>query len=390
MLARPEAGGHLVAFAGARTADLMGLSIRLAGFDIRDSLHWIYGSGFPKSADVAKAIDKAGGASPRMQAAVLLQARERAGLTREQVAEQIGCKASSIHNWENGRARAAGRDVEFITPSAEYRERLADLLGYSADERRIVAAAGERRGDGTVIGLGHSGAQYGPPSTELAQRWSGWGTALKPAHEPIALARKPLAGTVAGNVLQHGTGALNVDGCRVAGSDAPAGRIRHGGGSNAVYAQDEWTFANAANMGSPMAAGRWPANVLLAHQPLLDDDGQIVGDACAGGCVPGCPVADMDRQSGVTTSSGGSGPASGRPGQTVYGTYGVRQGANAGGLGDTGGASRFFPVFRYEAKASASERPKIVRKVMRLRPGLSDEERAYVLEELKKAGIDVA
>src|SRR5690606_36027708 len=208
-------GGHLVAFGGTRTYHRLACAIEDAGFEVRDSLHWIYGSGFPKSYDVGKAIDQAGGSSPAEQSAVLRTARERAGLTRDQVAAAVGCTTSSVRDWEEGRARGAGRPVEHIVPSAQYRARLADLLGYTADERAIAGVRTDRRGDGTVIGLGHSGVEYGRPVTKEAVRWDGWGTALKPAHEPIVLARKPLAGTVAVNVLEYGTGAIHIGACRV-------------------------------------------------------------------------------------------------------------------------------------------------------------------------------
>jgi DNA modification methylase len=143
-------GGHLLAFSGSRTYHRMAVAIEDAGFQIRDQIMWLYGSGFPKSLDVSKAIDKA------------------AGATREVVGETIrGAQSEST-----GRYGAWG---EGITPTA--------------------------------------------PATPEAQQWAGWGTALKPAHEPIVLARKPLIGTVAANVLEHGTGGLNIDGSRVGTDD---------------------------------------------------------------------------------------------------------------------------------------------------------------------------
>src|SRR5690606_13731385 len=193
-------GGHMLAFGGSRTWHRLAVAVEDAGFEIRDSIAWLYGSGFPKSLDVSKAIDKAGGASPEVQSRVLREARERSGLSREEVARRVGCTASSVRDWEEGRARATGRPVEFITPSPAYRDALASLLGYTADERRIVGARSDRREDGTVIGLGHSGVEYGGASTPEAERWQGWGTALKPAFEPIVVGRKPLDGTVAANV----------------------------------------------------------------------------------------------------------------------------------------------------------------------------------------------
>jgi site-specific DNA-methyltransferase (adenine-specific) len=199
-------GGHAVVFAGSRTVDLMGLALRIAGFEIRDSLQWLYGSGFPKSLDVSKAIDE-------------------------------------------------------VTPEAA--------------------------------------------------EWQGWGTALKPGHESIILARKPLSGTVAATVLEHGTGALNVDGCRVGNSKrTPYASPRDVVAATWCPVNDSDPTARHLNRKPPSRAddsgqdphiGRWPANVILDEE--------------AG--------ALLDRQSGST-------------------------GAHA----DSGGASRFF----YCAKTSREER----------------------------------
>ena len=286
-------GGHMVVFAGSRTQDLMGLSIRLAGFDIRDSVAWLYGSGFPKSLDVSKAIDSTGGVSAEGQARVLRDARERAGLSREAVAEAVGCTPSSIRDWEEGRSRAKGKATEFITPSPAYRAKLADLLGYTEDERVVVGVGGGSRG---LYETGHRGIEYGGPQTDAAREWEGWGTALKPAHEPVIVARKPLEGTVAGNVLEHGTGALNVDASRIGGP-----------------------------------SGRWPANVVL-------DESQ---------------AAALDRQSGRLKSGSWDGRrTSNKMGDSgIYGNAGAHP--EAPRSGDEGGASRFF----YTAKASKAERP---------------------------------
>lgn len=146
-------GGHLLAFFGSRTYDLGTLAIRLAGFEIRDQIMWVYGSGFPKSLDVSKAIDKSA------------------------------------------------------------------------------------------------------PATDEAKQWSGWGTALKPAHEPICVARKPLSGTVAENVLTHSTGALNIDGCRIEGRErTDYGLTNSSRSQGSTYS----TPSQSADFDS--SKGRWPAN----------------------------------------------------------------------------------------------------------------------------------
>ena len=249
-------------------------------------------------------------------------------------------------------------------------------------------------------------AQGFPKSRNLDGDWAGWGTALKPAHEPIVLARKPLVGTVAGNVLAYGTGALNIDGTRVA-SDTPNPSIaRRKGATNhldggAGKAADHYAQGRMVSRQSPEAysadrpgeqAGRWPANVVLSHMDgcrqvgTVDDsrpanrpksgfDGREWTESYEPGpgqpltwtqvavweCVDGCPVAELDAQSGITRD-GSSGPRSrGFGDQYVGGSTGNPQPPT--GYGGEGGASRFFPQFgppfRYEAKANSSERPEV-------------------------------
>ena len=193
-------GGHLLAFAGTRTQHRMAVRIEDAGFEIRDMIAWVYGSGFPKSHDVSKAIDKAAGA-------------EREVIGSYKGASNIGKESTNSYiTTESGTAT----DV-FITA----------------------------------------------PATESARQWSGWGTALKPALEPITVARKPLCGTVAANVLQYGTGGINVDGCRVGKEQ----RTNRGMSSLGVMHDDDWKPRDV----SSDVTGRWPAN--LIH----DGSDEVVG-----------------------------------------------------------------------------------------------------------------
>jgi site-specific DNA-methyltransferase (adenine-specific) len=135
-------GGHLIAFSGSRTYHRMAVAIEDAGFEIRDQIMWVYGSGFPKSHNISKGLDKQEGIW-----------RGRAG--------------------------------------------------------KVTTA------NGAMSGPNYERTPMEPPVTDAAKQWQGWGTALKPAHEPMVLARKPLQGTVANNVLTFGTGGLNIDGSRV-------------------------------------------------------------------------------------------------------------------------------------------------------------------------------
>ena len=189
-------------------------------------------------------------------------------------------------------------------------------------------------------GLGNTGSGSAEcaitaPATPDAERWNGWGTALKPAWEPIIVARKPLTGTVAANVLEHGTGALNIDGCRIGMGDEydPTKIQRQSAASAGMAGIGESGFAPDHAQPTYNAAGRWPANVVLDEEA----------------------AALLDAQSGVMTSTPGTTPALGRSGDTSA-PFAVRKaGDGVFGYGDRGGASRFF----YVAKAPTHERPKV-------------------------------
>ena len=179
-------GGHLVAFGGTRTVHRLTCAIEDAGFEIRDQVGWVYFSGFPKSLDVSKAIDAAAGAE------------------REVVAvSNNGCHntSASMHKHDGGGLAASRVPVFNITA----------------------------------------------PATDEARRWEGWGTALKPAIEPAVLARRPLIGTVAANVLEHGTGALNIDACRFGYGDpawvGPSGE------------KDDWPVTDRSGNAAPIWGG---------------------------------------------------------------------------------------------------------------------------------------
>jgi len=262
------------------------------------------------------------------------------------------------------------------------------------------------------------------PATAAAHQWDGWGTALKPASEHWWLCRKPLIGTVAANVLAHGTGAINIDGCRVVAVGRPLIESR---------ADDSvGVFGNGLN-GSRLAGstdlGRWPPNILFSHLPecrpvgtrkvatgvavkhnsagknifsrtekptspdqtYADADGMEIVEAWE--CAEGCAVAELDRQSGALTSGvpgvrrkpHETASMSGRLGQT---------GNQETGYADSGGASRFFPTFRYQAKPSKREKETGVKeaglaahRMMILREDITAEQREFVLKRLHELGL---
>jgi DNA modification methylase len=259
-----KSGGHLLSFAGTRTQHRMAVRIEDAGFEIRDMIAWVYGSGFPKSLDVSKAIDKRGGVRAgfvEFRDAVK-EAMKRKGVTRSQLCRQLG-NFMCDHYLTYGSQPAI--------PSVHDYRIIRDAVGLGADWDHLFLDEAKREVIGQKLSGIHNredkhrhtiGASFSvvvnitAPATEAAQQWNGWGTALKPAIEPITVARKPIIGTVAENVLQHGTGALNIDGCRIGSSNGrwPANLI-HDGSENVIgLLQDSARFfycakANKADRG---------------------------------------------------------------------------------------------------------------------------------------------
>jgi hypothetical protein len=267
-------GGHLIAFAGSRTYHRLACAVEDAGFEVRDQILWVYGSGFPKSMDISKAIDKAAGAE-----------REVVGVSNRKTVGRLGKTGSSINLCEKS-----------LNP------------------------------DGTT--------PLTAPATPEAQQWSGWGTALKPAHEPAVLARKPFKGTVAANVLTHGTGGINVDGCRIPATD---GYTENAVTQGINTAQTSYEPRREGRTFERSAAGRWPAN-------LIHDGSDEV--------VALFPEANSSKPS--KNGRYGEGKGCGADGVSVF-TSGFNSATpNRPPIGDTGSAARFF----YTAKAGKAERGK--------------------------------
>lgn len=242
-------GGHLVAFGAPKNYHRLACAIEDAGFEIRDSLMWVFGSGFPKSLDVSKAIDKSLGAERE-------KARPRSVIS---------------HQRNIGNRRPYMDDPDHMTVSDD-------------------------------------------PASDEAAEWQGWGTALKPAYEPIILARKPLIGTVAETVLAHGTGALNIDACRV-GTEGATTRSHQSG-----YADSGWRTGHSI---VKLPLGRWPAN-------LVHDGSEEV--------LAGFPQS----KAGAETQPRGTGGIWSDKSNTPCGPQ----------YGDSGSAARFF----YCAKAGKNDR----------------------------------
>jgi site-specific DNA-methyltransferase (adenine-specific) len=326
-------GGHIVSFFGTRTYDWGVMAMRLAGFEVRDCIQWVYGSGFPKSHNISKAIDK-------------MQGAEREIVGKKECGYQVSISKT---RFEQG-----------------HRPNLTN----STKEVNVTA-----------------------PATEKAKEWDGWGSALKPANEPIVLARKPLEKglSIAENVLKWGTGGINIDGCRV-GTDGATKRSHQ-----AEYNKDEngkedrsENWMRKGHSIIELEKGRFPANLILTHHPdcvcnglkkVISDshhttkyngnttlyeggwkEGNDMGNkfADANGketiedwtCHEDCPIKIMDEQSGESKSVVRK--PNGKP------ILDIEKGWNNNsmidktirGMNDKGGASRFF----YCAKASKKEK----------------------------------
>jgi DNA modification methylase len=334
-------GGHLLAFGGTRTYHRLTCAIEDAGFEIRDEIAWLYGSGFPKSLDVGKAIDKMG-ADPGLlaeMASVLKAARLGRGLSITQAAAQF-CGGSGAWGWYegcNGVVYAPGEE-RAATIASTWPETAAVFAKLRLKGALVGSRVhGRSGGEDFAKVVGSSGSlrevDEFAPATPEAQQWAGWGTALKPAHEPIVVARKPLAGTVARNVLEHGTGGLNIDGCRVEAQGRPL-IVSKSEPSTGILGDG----LNGSSHGGVTDAGRWPPNVVL----------------------DGSQADALDRESGITTGLRPDMTRHNTVGAGTHGIYNEFDAVETQRYGDTGGASRFFPTFRYEAKAPSTERPRVV------------------------------
>jgi DNA modification methylase len=331
-------GGHVVAFSGTRTCHRMACAIEDAGFEVRDTISWLYGSGFPKSHDVSKGIDrrKNWSALPELQNAIR-STRQGLGISQSEAArrmELIGPDedlGGGGFMWFETGMRAPTREQ---WPKLKAALSIGDEFDacFEQAEREVIDQGYRIRLPGTVNNVGFSYGEYDitAPATDAARQWDGWGTALKPACELIVLARKPLSeGTVAANVLRWGCGAINVDGCRIhnEGSEAKAYTVKRlKPGATLVREGGNWRpdDENAAEYQGMTKDGRWPANV------IHDGSDEVVA---------GFPETDS-----------GGGPSAGDRNGLIYGEFAERSLTNPDR--NTGSAARFF----YTAKADSDDR----------------------------------
>lgn len=295
-------GGHLLAFGGTRTVHRIAVAVEDAGFEIRDMVAWMYGSGFPKSMDVAKQIDKRDGTSmaerERDNRAFRFQVwMRRTGLTPQRINEITGTDMGhhlTTHPTQPAVPTAKLFDLlrPMIPKPPEWVEVLVHerTVEVESENFKLREKVGEREmSDTSRVSAGFAGSRFNDEDdvgakrvveitrahTDEARKWEGWGTALKPAFEPVIVARKPLAAkTVAHNVVALGTGAINIDASRIGSGDGgtrdgeESAERRYGDRGSTNFAPTPGPRGGAAN-------GRWPANVILDEEAgaLLDDRG---------------------------------------------------------------------------------------------------------------------
>ena len=270
-------GGYLLAFGGSRTFHRIACAIEDAGFEIRDTIMWLYGSGFPKSMDISKQIDKKGGNDYSKQFAKdLKQARESRNLTMKYCDDKY-CNGSTNWSWYEGR-----KDGCRVPDYQTYLEIIKEFPELEKYKELIKEAEREVVGKNKNLNKGNGGFQneggyvggkvskcnddITVPSTDLAKQWQGWGTALKPSFEPIIVARKPFKGSLVDNVIEYGVGGINIDECRVGNEtisihNAPKGTFadgEYGRGSDTESYRD--------------SVGRFPANTILTYDETDFDE----------------------------------------------------------------------------------------------------------------------
>jgi len=339
-------GGFLLSFGGTRTYHRMACGIEDAGFEIRDCIQWLYGSGFPKSLNIGKQIDKMNykyNEDFTKFGEYVKLCREKKGLSRKDVEKKLGTNTALA--WWEGR-KYLGEFIVQLPDKKHYQElkelldmdnRFDKLVVWLEAEREVIgkkesACFNSEEKDRHTIGSSKNiEVNITIPATPEAKQWEGWGTALKPANEPIVVARKPLSEkNVALNVLKHGTAGLNIDACRI-GTDDNLQREAMGIESiqrkNAEQGYSPKNYLEGSNkIISGGTQGRFPANVILDEEAgrLIDEQsGNVGGDS---------------RTSKPTYNKGFWGNADSKESNSLY--------------NDKGGASRFF----YCAKSSKSER----------------------------------
>lgn len=328
-------GGHLLAFGGTRTWHRLAVAIEDAGFEIRDNIAWLYGSGFPKSHNISKAIDKYL-ANDKLSLDLLPDEQrfcewmqQHSGITIVQSKEILGSArfiTGQVEIVNTATAEKPNLGRRAMIPTYAAWQKIKPLLVVEAPEWVEALVKEPPKPAIEHPNEWNSGKGEGTAGTN---EYAGWGTALKPAHEPIVVARKPVQGTVAENVLKYGTGAINIDATRIGTGTGEKRIVNYPDIRGNNYGQDNEAYADRKTVEREIVdQGRWPANIILDEYT----------------------AELLDKQSGITKSTGGR--IGKKDASNInFGLSGKYEKGDPG-FGDVGGASRFF----YVAKANKRDR----------------------------------
>ncbi len=310
-------GGYLLAFGGTRTSHRMVCAIEDAGFEIRDSILWLYGSGFPKSLDIGKAVDKQGGNSLGWFIDYILKIADEKGISRKELTMLFPSKNGNPTGWLWNKQKTEGVTIKQFNTIKNFLN-----LPFKNIEETKREVIGKGRAGLTAGTITNFSGKKEFDLTKGSSEYEGWGTALKPAHEPICVARKPIAEkTVADNILKYGTGGINIDGCRIETHakkwSEHKGGIFHLSKNNTAILKDN-------------PKGRFPANIILDEFTAQELDEQT-----------------PDTGAFAKVKKGHNGKSKG-----IYHDYSQKGDDGDTFYDDKGGASRFF----YIAKSDRSER----------------------------------
>lgn len=276
-----KSGGHMLVFGGSRTFHRIACAIEDAGFEIRDTIMWIYGSGFPKSMDISKQIDKRSATSLSWFGNYLEQVLKDKNMSIKELAEKGGFygeinHGGSVSNWIKGKN----------IPTVEQFNKICEILDLPFEkieeaEREVIKQrekleSYQYKGNNVYQTNGNKEKimlDITIPSTDLAKQWDGWGTALKPSFEPIIVARKPFKGSLVDNIIDNGVGGINIDECRI---ELNGDKKTRCGCKTREDNISHLKFRASQTNKEDNSCGRFPANTILTY-----DDSDF-GEVCSG------------------------------------------------------------------------------------------------------------
>lgn len=300
-----KSGGYMLVFGGSRTFHRIACAIEDAGFEIRDTIMWLYGSGFPKSMDISKQIDKRGGKSTSWFGEYLKNVLKERNMTQSDLSKHFLSKNGGItccvHNWVEGKNMPTVKQFNKICeildlPFEKMKEAEREVIGKKeyTDNKNIMSVSnynGERIHLDITI-----------PSTDLAKQWDGWGTNLKPSFEPIIVARKPLNDSLVNNIIENGVGGINIDECRV---ELNGDKKTRGGCKTREDNISHLKFrANQVNK-EDNSKGRFPSNTILTYDDSDFDEvcGGLGDEGSASRYFYCAKTSKRDRNEGLSSNN---------------------------------------------------------------------------------------